>query len=95
LPASFQGLSVSVYSIGRAPDCDVCLADKSVSQYHAQLIVEGERVFLVDLESRNGTRVGRIDNRVASCELQADVSVYFGKVKVAAQTLLDSIRPKG
>ena len=43
--------------VGRAPNCDCVLPDDCVSRRHAQLWREGERWFLRDLGSRNGTRV--------------------------------------
>ena len=44
-------------TIGRLPECGIMLADPNVSRRHAQLRREGEKVFLVDLGSTNGTRV--------------------------------------
>jgi FHA domain-containing protein/uncharacterized protein DUF1707 len=44
-------------SIGRGPSCDCLLPEESVSRRHAELRREGERWFIRDLGSRNGTRV--------------------------------------
>ncbi|MCA9695595.1 MAG: sigma-54-dependent Fis family transcriptional regulator, partial [Myxococcales bacterium] len=43
--------------IGRAPSSDIHVDDRSVSRRHAELVVEGRRVKIVDLGSRNGTQV--------------------------------------
>ena len=43
--------------IGRGPNCDCLLAEESVSRRHAELRRDGERWFIRDLGSRNGTRV--------------------------------------
>jgi hypothetical protein len=43
--------------VGRAPNCDCVLPEDCVSRRHAQLWREGERWFLRDLGSRNGTRL--------------------------------------
>ncbi len=43
--------------LGRAPNCDCVLPEECVSRRHAQLWRDGERWFLRDLGSRNGTRV--------------------------------------
>jgi len=40
---------------GRAPDCDISLLDEGISRYHFVIDKEGEKVFLKDLGSRNGT----------------------------------------
>ncbi len=44
-------------TVGRAPDCDLVLADPTVSKHHFELRPEGPHVVLVDLGSTNGTRV--------------------------------------
>jgi hypothetical protein len=44
-------------TVGRAPDCDLVLADPTVSKHHFELRHEGANVVLVDLGSTNGTRV--------------------------------------
>jgi ABC-type multidrug transport system ATPase subunit len=44
--------------IGRAPDCDVCLAHPSVSRYHALLERRPDGLWLRDLASVNGVSVG-------------------------------------
>jgi hypothetical protein len=93
LPNGCSGRDMRVYSIGRAPDCDFVIADKSVSQHHAQLLLEGDLVILQDLDSLNGTRVGSLTNRVTLPEeLPGHVSVYFGSAKVFAQTLIEAVR---
>jgi hypothetical protein len=43
--------------LGRAPNCDCVLPEECVSRRHAQLWRDGERWFLRDLGSSNGTRV--------------------------------------
>ena len=43
--------------VGRAPNCDCVVPEDCVSRRHAQLWRDGERWFLRDLGSRNGTRV--------------------------------------
>lgn len=92
LPPDCAGRDLRVYSIGRAPDCDYVLDDKSVSQHHAQLLIEGDIILLQDLDSLNGTRVGSLANRISACELPEHVSVYFGSAKVFAQTLIQAVR---
>lgn len=41
--------------IGRDPGCSIVLVDRQVSRYHARVSIEGERVALEDLGSKNGT----------------------------------------
>jgi len=47
----------TVFTIGRSPDCDLPLADITVSWRHAELRHTGEAWVLVDVGSTNGTRV--------------------------------------
>jgi hypothetical protein len=47
-------------TVGRAPDCDLVLADPTVSKHHCELRPEGADVVLVDLGSTNGTRVNDV-----------------------------------
>jgi hypothetical protein len=46
--------------IGRAPNCDCVLAEDCISRRHAHLWREGERWYLRDIGSRNGTRVNGV-----------------------------------
>jgi len=44
--------------IGRAPEADICIPDKRVSQRHARVVISPEgAVFVEDLRSTNGTYV--------------------------------------
>ena len=54
----------SVFSIGRSPHSDLPLGDPTVSWNHAELRRTGDAWVLVDLGSRNGTRVNgwRVDS---------------------------------
>jgi pSer/pThr/pTyr-binding forkhead associated (FHA) protein/multidrug efflux pump subunit AcrA (membrane-fusion protein) len=54
-PKSFAG--GRFFTLGRAPGCDIVLADASVSARHACVVSDGEELLLRDLESTNGTLV--------------------------------------
>jgi pSer/pThr/pTyr-binding forkhead associated (FHA) protein len=56
LPSS-DGARVTV---GRAPSCDCVVPESCVSRRHAELRRDGERWFLRDLGSSNGTRVNGV-----------------------------------
>ena len=43
--------------IGRSPECDVLLPDRQVSRRHARVYRVGDRFFIEDLGSKNGTWV--------------------------------------
>lgn len=44
-------------TIGRSESSGFCIPDKKVSRRHAEIISDGENVFITDLSSRTGTRV--------------------------------------
>ena len=44
-------------TIGRGEDCDLMLADDTLSRRHAEITFDGESFVLRDLDSTNGTRV--------------------------------------
>ena len=46
--------------VGRAPNCDCVVPEDCVSRRHAQLWRDGERWYVRDLGSRNGTRVNGV-----------------------------------
>ena len=41
--------------IGRDPDCDIVIADRQISRFHARLTPDADGVILEDLGSKNGT----------------------------------------
>lgn len=51
-------LSAGTYVMGRAEQADIVLDDKEVSRKHAQLLIDGDTVFVRDLGSGNGTFIG-------------------------------------
>jgi hypothetical protein len=69
--------------VGRDPECAVWLDADSVSRRHARLVVESaaRRVWLEDLASKNGTRLGGVLVR-ARVEVADGDELAFGEVKV-------------
>jgi hypothetical protein len=53
----FSGAARDV-TIGRDPECTICLSDRDVSRRHAMLRSLGDRLLVEDLGSTNGTYVG-------------------------------------
>lgn len=56
-------------SIGRSESSALCIPDKKISRRHAEIVSDGENIFITDLSSRTGTRVNRrpIQQRTPLC----------------------------
>ncbi len=63
-------------TIGRdAGIADACIPlDRYVSRKHAQLHVDGERLILTDLKSRNGTK---LDGKILSHDARLEIGTPF------------------
>lgn len=55
--AGKRWLIKSLLTIGREPECDVNIADRQVSRLHARILLDGIKVLLEDLGSKNGTYI--------------------------------------
>ncbi|MFN8057889.1 MAG: FHA domain-containing protein [Vicinamibacterales bacterium] len=85
------------FSIGRSADCDVVVADDTVSRKHAELIVlDGGVLRLVDCQSTHGTQVtdgGRTRAIVDEIVTPATV-VHFGDTTMPVAELLSAVRAR-
>ncbi|MGH3150726.1 MAG: FHA domain-containing protein, partial [Streptosporangiaceae bacterium] len=68
--------SAATVRIGRAPDNDIVVSDRSVSGYHAELHYGAGGYHLVDLDSSNGTFVN--ERRIATAPLAEGDLVGIG-----------------
>ncbi|MFH1809010.1 MAG: sigma 54-interacting transcriptional regulator [Pseudomonadota bacterium] len=74
------GVGVGGVRIGKAADNDLVIGDSSVSGYHAVVFARGDRYFIQDLESTNGTVVGNL--KVVESELPFGVEFRLGRVRL-------------
>jgi len=77
-----------IITIGRAPESTKQIDLPIVSWNHARIFFENGRAILEDLNSRNGTAVDRMDNRIQRTALDANSDVYLGSYKISARELL-------
>jgi predicted component of type VI protein secretion system len=85
------------FSIGRSPECDLVLADQSVSRKHAELLVlDDGQLFLVDCQSTHGTRVSQHGQtrQVHQEFVSIDAIVEFGDVSMPVGDIVDALREK-
>ncbi len=66
--------------LGRSPEAHIQVEDPWISSMHAMFERRGGEVWVIDLESRNGTFVG--DERVAEARLAPGMRVRFGRTEV-------------
>jgi pSer/pThr/pTyr-binding forkhead associated (FHA) protein len=83
--------------VGRAPDVDVSVWDRSASRRHAQLDWRGDRWTLRDLESTNGTRVNgaRVGNTQPANLRPGDEIEIGHHARLVVRTLLPALDPAG
>jgi adenylate cyclase len=75
----------SVVNIGRAGDNDIVLQDASVSGHHARIEQRGPQVFLVDMNSSNGTLVN--GQRVQQAQLTGGETIRLGDTHLRIEML--------
>lgn len=64
-------------TLGRSQDADIVLNDAGVSRAHARILKTGAGEFqIVDLNSKNGTRIGQ--QPISSCELRDGDTIRVG-----------------
>jgi DNA-binding NtrC family response regulator len=94
LPQSLGGKRIEVPAeglrVGSLADNDIVVDDGFVSSFHAQLFLRGERLFVRDLDSTNGTFIGAGDGkgaglRVVEAEVPVGATIRFGKAEVVVE----------
>jgi pSer/pThr/pTyr-binding forkhead associated (FHA) protein len=66
--------------LGRSPEAHLQVEDPWISSMHAMFERRGEAVWVIDLESRNGTFVG--DERITEARLATGMVLRFGRTEV-------------
>ena len=75
-------------TIGRSKQNDVQLADTTVSQLHARLIVDTDSLVIEDLHSTNGTYVN--GQRITKQKLDSGDEIMIGQHKLSCDRLFQS-----
>lgn len=66
--------------MGRAPDCNLVLAQAGISRHHCKLLANGHSYALEDLNSKNGTRVNGI--YVKTVNLESGDMIQLGEYNI-------------
>ncbi|THB65838.1 MAG: FHA domain-containing protein [Gammaproteobacteria bacterium] len=66
--------------IGRSEECELQLPESNISRIHAMLVFDTEKWWLIDLESKNGTRLN--NKKIKSAVLKSGDVIRIGKVEI-------------
>ncbi len=78
--------------IGRGSDADITIADPGTSRRHVEILWDGERAMVRDLQSTNGTMLdGR---KVAEAALPPDSTVRIGRTDIVFHVVAQATPPK-
>lgn len=70
--------------VGRSPECDIMIDDRTVSRVHARISVKPERVVVEDLNSLNGTYIN--NDAVKRGHIEDKDTVAFGNISLVFRT---------
>src|SRR5216684_1976537 len=76
-------LAVSRSSLGQDSSNDVVLADRTISRFHCEILLDENGARVRDLQSRNGTRVD--GTRVVEAYLRDGAEVRLGRAQLHVQ----------
>jgi pSer/pThr/pTyr-binding forkhead associated (FHA) protein len=76
-------------TIGRGSESDVVIRDSSISRRHAQFIRQADGDYVLDLASRNGTKVNNEPLRAPRLLQHGDV-ISMGNVRLEYTSMLDA-----
>lgn len=78
--------------IGRGSDADITIADPGTSRTHVEILWDGERAMVRDMNSTNGTLLdGR---KVSEAALAPDSAVTIGRTKIVFRVVAQAAPPR-
>lgn len=84
LTKGFEGRSCELKAerttVGRVDDNDVALSEPSVSSHHCEILLRGDRIFVKDLGSTNGTYVN--DRKFGEGPVKPGQKLRLGQVEL-------------
>lgn len=87
----------TTFTVGRDPSADIPVADGSVSRIHAEVtLLDGERLFVTDCRSSNGTFLvrGGVETAITQEKCNPGDSLKFGAVTLAVADVVAAVRRK-
>ncbi len=78
-------LQQAVLTIGKSSSCDIKLVDPFVSEVHAKLISQHNKVIIYDLQSTNGTFMNGI--KIGEVEAKVGIPLQMGKSELKLESI--------
>jgi pSer/pThr/pTyr-binding forkhead associated (FHA) protein len=89
-----EGIATKAFSVGRSKECDVVIADPTVSRRHAEIVVHSATDFvLVDCESKFGTFLRHDDewHPVSTTGVAIDDHIRLGQHETTVRTITAAV----
>ncbi len=78
--------------IGRGSDADITISDAGTSRKHVEILWDGERAMVRDLNSTNGTMMG--GRKITEAALAPDSTVTIGRTDIVFHVVAQAAPPK-
>jgi len=78
--------------IGRGSDADITISDAGTSRKHVEILWDGERAMVRDMQSTNGTMLN--GRKVTEAALTPDSTVTIGRTDIVFRVVAQAAPPK-
>ncbi|MET0297541.1 MAG: DUF3662 and FHA domain-containing protein [Microbacterium sp.] len=78
--------------IGRGSDADITISDAGTSRKHVEILWDGERAMVRDMNSTNGTSLN--GRKVTEAPLEPDATVTIGRTDIVFRVVAQTAPPK-
>ncbi len=78
-------------TIGSHPSNELVLDDPTVSRFHCELVVAGDRIRVRDLGSRNGTAVGEVAINDATVADRATIAIGHSAIRIVIEPTVTEV----
>ena len=82
----YQVNMTDTITIGRSRECMVCISNnRTMSGRHCEIVLRDGRMYLCDLDSKNGTFLNENPNRITEAELKSGSIIGMGSARLRVQ----------
>ena len=83
------------YTIGRDINSDIFINADSVSFHHLYIEQDGDKWYIVDNDSTNGTYLNSMSNQITKAELRVGELLYLATYKLTTNKIIEMIEDSG